>query len=263
MDEEFFFFLRGNKNLSLNTIRGLKFRIKEDYSDWTETEIKNYYFKMLDTDYSATHKRQIYYLLKYWSEYKGYKFNFKAPKQHFNIRKNAEIEDIWKLLEIVPEGRDKALIVTHCLTGLRPSELLRLKVEDIDFDKSTITIRESKTFRDRIVPIHKKASAQLKKYLAFREDDGPYVFYSNKNNPLSLSRYQYLLRKYSKEAGIKNNVTPYSIRHFFGTEFIANDGDVLTLQQILGHSQIRTTSIYCHFNQKMIKKGYDKACPEL
>jgi len=263
MKEEFYRFLRGKKNLAHGTCTRMLSRMPKGIADWDEPQIHDYYFGILDKDYSATHKRQTHYLLKYWSEFRGYKgFDYKPPKNHVSRRRNVEIEDIWKLLEVIEDTRDLALILTAFYSGARPSELINLKMEDVDFDSSTIAIRNTKTYKNRTVPIHKKAMYAIRKYLATSGNTGPYLFKTKRGDgPLKIQTYQKILRIYSEKAGIKR-VTPYNCRHSYATEFLANDGSLLALQELLGHSNVAMTSVYTHQNQKMLRKAYDKACPE-
>ncbi|NMC77084.1 MAG: site-specific integrase [Candidatus Methanofastidiosa archaeon] len=260
--QDFYRYLRGIKNLAASTSNRMLSRMPKGWTNWNENDVNEFYFKTLDKSCSSTHKRQIHYCLKYFSEFKGYHFDNKPPRVHKKCRKNVELEDVWKLLDVVDSDKYLALILTQLYTGLRPSELLALKIEDLDIDKRIITVKNTKTYRDRIVPIHKKALTILRKYLASRDDSNPHLFYSKyKKAQLNLQIYQKALREYSEKAKIKR-VTPYQIRHTFATQFIENGGDILILKNIMGHSDIKTTEGYVHENANMIKKGYDKACPE-
>lgn len=262
MKEEFYRFLRGKKNLAPGTCKRMLQIMPNNLMGWDEGQIKNYYFKMLDMEYSSTHKRHIHYVLKYYSEWKGFGFEYKPPKAHHVRRKNVEMEDVWKLLDVITDTRDLALILTHLYSGTRPSELLALKIEDLDLEHGMLTVRNTKTYMDRIIPLHKKPLTAIRKYFATFDGKGPYLFSTKKGKSgLKIQTYQKILRSYSKKAGIKR-VTPYQIRHTFATQFIENGGDVLILKSLLGHSRVSTTEIYIHENTRMIRKGYEKACPE-
>ncbi|KYC55245.1 MAG: putative tyrosine recombinase XerC-like protein [Candidatus Methanofastidiosum methylothiophilum] len=262
MEEEFYRFLRGKKNLAPGTCKRMLQLMPKGSTNWDENQVQDFYFKTLDRDYSSTHKRHVHYVLKYYSEWKGYNFDYKPPKAHHVRRKNVEMENIWKLLDVITDTRDLALILTHLYSGLRPSELLALKIEDLDLENGMLTVRNTKTYMDRIIPLHKKPLTAIRKYLSTQDKNSPYLFsIKSGNSGLKIQTYQKILRIYSKKAEIKR-VTPYMLRHTFSTQFIENGGDVLILKNLLGHSRVSTTEIYIHENPKMIRKGYDKACPE-
>lgn len=116
------------------------------------------------------------------------------------------------------------MILVHLYTGLRPSELLTLKIKDVDMEKGLLKIRDTKTFHDRLVPIHRKALNSLKRYIDSRDDECPFLFKVYRGNKdISLERYRYLLNNYCKMSGVKK-ITPYMVRHSFATCYIENEG---------------------------------------
>lgn len=261
--EEFYRYLRGSKNLSLVTVKGMVSRIPAPLTNLDNpSDLYDYYFSVLDGPTSSAHKRQIYYTLKYYCEFRGWPFQYKPPKNHLKRRGHAPIEDIWKMLDVIEEKRDKAMILVHLYTGLRPSEMLALKIKDVDMEQGLIKIRDTKTFEDRLVPAHRKAISSLKRYLESRGDECPYLFRTYRGEKkLSIERYRYLLNKYCRMAGIKR-ITPYMVRHSFATCYVENGGNIKALKEILGHRDIKTTEIYIHESEKIIKKDYDRSCPD-
>jgi len=263
LEEDFYRFLRGNKKLASSTSMNLITRLPRGWMDWSEDRLHEFYFEILDSNrHSSSSKHSAHYAIKYLCEFKGYKFDYKPPRVHHKRRQSIEPENVWKILDKIDNDRDLALILTHLYTGLRPTEILALKKEDLDLDKGTIIVKNTKTYQDRIVPIHKKPMMALRKYIAKRNDYCPSLFYSfREKTPMTLFAYRFALKKYCKKAGIRR-VTPYQLRHTFATQFIENGGDVLILKSIMGHSNIKTTEGYVHENTRMIMKGYEKACPE-
>ena len=262
-NEDFYRFLRGKKNLSTVTVKGMIGRIPNTLSNLDDPEqLYRYYFSVLDRDTSSAHKRQIHYALKYYCEYKNWEFDFKPPKQHMKRRQHSQLEDIWKLIEVIEDKRDLAIIMFHLYTGLRPSELLTLELKDVDLDHGLVKIRDTKTYMDRIVPVNRKAISILKKYLMTREDNFPLLFKSYRwDKQVSLRAYRCVLTKYCNKANL-NNITPYMIRHTFATCYVENGGNIKALKEILGHRQIKTTEIYIHESEKIVKKDYERACPD-
>lgn len=262
--EEFRRFLRGNKKLAITTSKVLVGCLPKTCFEWTQSEGKDFYFDQMDReDLSSGFKNSLHYAVKYFFEWKEWAFEYKKPRVHRARRKPVELEDIWKLLEVITDKRDLALILTHLYTGLRPSELLNLKIEDIDFMKGMLTIKNTKTYRNRQVPINKKPLLAIRRYLATRRDNNSFVFYSKlEDKKLGCSGYRHVLEKYCIAAKIPI-ICSYRIRHTFATEWIAqNNGNLLVLKDILGHSDIKQTEQYCQNNPTIIKASYDRACPE-
>ena len=249
--------------MAQSSAEGLICRLPKGWLEWPEERLHEHYFKTLDNpNLASKSKAHIYYAIKHLCEYKGMKFEYSPPKTHLRRREDVELEDVWKLLDVIKDTRDLALILTHLYTGLRPSELLNLKKEDLDIDKGLMTVKNTKTYRDRIVPLHKKPLMAIRKYYATRKDKDVHVFYSiRERGQVTTVGYRFILQKYCEMAKIKK-ITPYQLRHTFATQFLENNGDVLILKNIMGHSDIKTTEGYIHENARMIRKGYEKACPE-
>lgn len=257
---DFYTYLRAEKRLAKSTVK----RYIEAANRFKKANVSEieYYMSILDGDTSSTNKRAIYYTMKYLLEMRGEQLGLKPPKMYHKRRPNIEQENVWKILDIVDDDRDRALLLTNLYTGLRPSEVLNIKKSDVDFDNAIVKIKNTKTYHDREIPINRKALNAIKKYLATRKDDGEYLFITKHGcRRISIGRYRDLLKEYAEKANIPK-ATPYMIRHTFATLFIENDGDIKILKELLGHSQIRTTEGYVHESKKMIRKGYEKACPE-
>ncbi|MPM37222.1 Tyrosine recombinase XerD [bioreactor metagenome] len=133
--------------------------------------------------------------------------------------------------------------------GLRSSELINLKIADIDFERSSIHIRRSKYNKDRIVPLSVYMAVGLQKYLAL-EQPLTWLF----NGKLLGSTYSSkaiarVMREAVKEAGISKSVTVHSLRHSFATHLIEDGLNIITVKDLLGHSKIETTMVYLHIAQ--------------
>ena len=104
------------------------------------------------------------------------------------------------------------------------------------------------------MPLNKKTIVELKRYIFNNGVSKGKLFIMTRD------RFSKLILRYSRRLGFK--VTPYMLRHTFATLFVENNGNLLILKNIMGHSQISTTERYVHESKRMIKSGYDKACPE-
>ena len=161
-------------------------------------------------------------------------------------------------LEIIKK-RDKAILELLFSTGLRVSELTKLKTENVNLKKDEFTVR-GKGSKLRIVFLSTNAKYWLKEYLKTRQDFNPYLFISydkatNKEKELGLTcrSVQRLVQKYAKIAGITKQVTPHTMRHSYATDLLINGADIRSVQTMLGHSSITTTQIYIHVTDQQLR----------
>lgn len=209
---------------------------------------------LLNEKYSSSFKHNMYFALKWHAAMYDRPFNIKKNRLERKVRMNISLEKCWMLLEAIQEDELKLAVYLALNTGLRPSEVINLGIEDIDFDEGYLIVKRTKSYRERIVPINKKTIVEIKRYMFNNGISKGKLF------KISAERFSKLTLKYSRELGFK--VTPYMLRHTFATLFVENNGNLLILKNIMGHSQISTTERYVHESKKMIKSGYDRACPE-
>lgn len=184
-----------------------------------------------------------------------------------------EMNDLEKLLEAplskninsIINLRDKAILEVLFSTGLRVSELVNLKKEEINFKKNDLTIR-GKGNKLRIVFLSNQAIYWLRKYLEKRSDISLWLFVrhdravnnnneeKNKITPRSIQR---MIIKYAKIAGITKKITPHVLRHSFATDLLTNGADLRSVQEMLGHSSITTTQIYTHITNRQLKEIHE------
>ncbi|MFA4831512.1 MAG: tyrosine-type recombinase/integrase [Patescibacteria group bacterium] len=163
--------------------------------------------------------------------------------------------------------RDKALLELLFSTGLRVSELINLKKEDVNLKKDEFTVI-GKGRKARVVFLSEQAKYWVKKYLELRKDFNPCLFvshdkrsgnkkeikkYGNKeiiDQPLTARSVQRAVQKYARAAGITKSVTPHTLRHSYATDLLQNGADIRSVQAMLGHSSITTTQIYTHITDK-------------
>lgn len=178
------------------------------------------------------------------------------------------LEEIDKLMDIslnTPfDFRTKAMLELMYGSGLRISELVKLKLSDIDLYNNTILIH-GKGNKERIVPLGEYAKEYLEKYLDVRyqllkKKNGNYeeLFLNNHGKPITRNGFNFLLNNILKEKGINKEITPHTLRHSFATHMLDNGADLRTIQELLGHSDIVTTRIYTHVSKKTIHDNYDK-----
>ena len=196
--------------------------------------------------------------------------NIKAPKLEKKLPGILTVDEINRLLEQPSakndiEVRDKAMLELLYATGIRVTELINLKAEDVNIDLGYIVCRESG--RERIVPFGNKAKDALKEYMTnwrkdmLKDPSLSYLFVNCHGEPMSRQGFWKLLKKYGDKAGIESEITPHTLRHSFAAHLVSNGADLKSVQEMLGHSVLSTTQIYADFGGKRIKEVYDKTYP--
>ncbi len=156
--------------------------------------------------------------------------------------------------------RDLAIVMLFLQTGLRVSELVNLKLPDIDFTSREITVRQGKGRKDRVVPLVKQAEAALKAYLTVRDAQPEYdeVFIARNGTSMDQRTVRYRIQKYYKEAGIKKKASVHTLRHTFSTHQIHNGLKINQLKEVLGHRRMETTYKYVHLDRTNLRQEMEQ-----
>jgi integrase/recombinase XerD len=155
--------------------------------------------------------------------------------------------------------RDRALMETLYSTGMRRLELAHLKLYDLDTERGTVTIRQGKGKKDRVIPIGDRAAAWIEKYLRESrpqlavEPDDHTVFLSNAGEPFCLDHLSDLVRTHVDSANIGKRGACHLFRHCMATLMLENGADIRYIQQMLGHSDLKTTQIYTQVSIRQLK----------
>jgi integrase/recombinase XerD len=156
--------------------------------------------------------------------------------------------------------RDRALMETLYSTAMRRLELANLKLYDLDTERGTVTIRQGKGKRDRIIPIGERAAVWVEKYLRESrpqlvvEPDDHTVFLSNAGEPFSLDHLSALVRTHVDAANIGKRGACHMFRHVCATLMLENGADIRHIQQMLGHADIKTTQIYTQVTIRQLQR---------
>jgi len=179
-------------------------------------------------------------------------------------------DDTVKLLEAPDETdlsglRDKAMLETMYSTGIRVSELVGLNVEDIDFIGGVIRVY-GKGKKERLAPIGDKALRVIKNYLQKRNavagTSNRALFLNNRDKRRLTDRsVRNIIDKYIAVASIRNDISPHSLRHSFATHLLNRGADLRSVQELLGHANLSTTTIYTHLSTEKLKNVYDQTHP--
>lgn len=190
----------------------------------------------------------------------------KTPPREVHYLEEEEIENILsapgKLAtkNIEKQTRDIAILYMLYGTGLRVSELIKLKKSDIKIDSNQFSVI-GKGSKLRAIFATKIAREKLQAYLNQRKDNSPYLFTTVSVNwlgeHLSRNSIEDIVRTYAKLAGINKKVTPHTLRHSFATSLLKKWADIRAVQTLLWHSSITTTQIYTHVDDKYLKQVHD------
>lgn len=194
----------------------------------------------------------------------------KAPKIEKKVPEIMSPEEVIRLLE-QPTGdtpkeiRDKAMLELLYATGIRVTELITLRISDVNMQLGVILCRDRT--KERIIPFGAAARNALARYLegtrdAMLENKTSDVLFANcSGQPMSRQGFWKLIKYYAKKAGIKADITPHTLRHSFAAHLVENGADLRSVQEMLGHSDISTTQIYANMNHSHIREVYAKAHP--
>lgn len=194
-----------------------------------------------------------------------------TPKKKQHLPQVLTKEEVEKLLRSPNTGqvlglRDRAMLELMYATGLRISEIINLKLEDLHLTIGTLQTL-GKGHKERIVPVGDEAIKWVNRYLEearpklLKQKRSNYLFLNFHGNNLTRQGVWKNLKAEVKKAGIQKNITPHTLRHSFATHILENGADLRIVQELLGHADISTTQIYTHLSNKQLADIYNRAHP--
>lgn len=246
----------------------------QDTEELTDQNIEDYILNLSTKGFSVSSIlrivssiRQYYTFLLENDLNSKIKLNIISPKHEKHLPIYLSIEEVETLLntpniENYGELRDKAMLETMYSSGLRVSELVNLKLNDINFQEKMIKIL-GKGSKERIIPIGDYAMDFILLYMnkvrnLTRYKTSKYLFLNHFGKPISRQYFFKQVKKYALRSNINKNISPHTLRHSFATHLLENGADLLMVQKMLGHSNIETTQIYTQITAKRIISAYDK-----
>jgi integrase/recombinase XerD len=280
--ESFLMYLKIDLKYSKNTIfsyendldKFASFLKGKSFLNVTKEDIKNYFKVFKNSSKTLAHNLSV---LKAFYNFliieKKVKINpalaIAYPKLPKSLPNVLTYKDVDKLLDIDVKDmygvRNKVMLELLYATGLRVSELLNLKVHDVNINENVL-----KTFgkgnKERIVPFGEIAEKYLKIYLndyrnLFIKDESDYLFLSKNKRPMTRQGFFKIIKKLCTEKGIKADVSPHTLRHSFATHLLNGGADLRVIQELLGHASISTTEIYTHLSSDKKRKEYEESHP--
>ena len=196
--------------------------------------------------------------------------NLENPKLWTTLPKSIQPSEVEALLaapdRTTADGlRDAAMLELLYATGLRVSELIKVRIDDLVMDAGFLrTI--GKGSKERIVPFGDTAKAAIVDFLEKGRPEldkyaDPHLFLSRRGRPMTRQSFWMKIVRYAKEAGIRAHISPHVLRHSFATHLLENGADLRSVQMMLGHADISTTQIYTHVSRARLQRMYEQFHP--
>ncbi len=197
--------------------------------------------------------------------------NLETPRGWKRLPKTLNSADVEALLRqpdpATPLGlRDRAMLELLYATGLRVSELVGLKLQDINLERGFLIVL-GKGAKERAVPMGDAAVASLRKYLdaarpsLLNGEDSEHLFISSRRRSITRQMFWERIKLHARAAGVRQDISPHTLRHSFATHLLDNGADLRAVQAMLGHSDISTTQIYTHVSRERLKRIHEKHHP--
>lgn len=253
-------------------------KIKKNYKELTKDDIDNFIKELKEnnkSDKTIAHNistlRSFYKFLLITNNINNNPLeNIILPKLSKKLPNVLSIEDVDKLLDIKLVDnysyRNKAMLELMYATGLRVSELVNLKVQDISLDDCLVRTM-GKGSKERIIPFGDIALDALDKYIHQYRDSflkteiNDYLFLNNHGKKMTRQGFFKMLKKEAKFKNINVEFSPHTLRHSFATHLLSGGADLRSIQEMLGHSSLSTTQIYTHISREELKKKYQQTHP--
>ena len=197
--------------------------------------------------------------------------NLETPRVWHTLPEYLTTEEVEALLsepdlESLHGIRDRAMLEVLYATGLRVSELVGLKMGEMNLEMGILQ-PVGKGNKQRTVPMGESALGYLQTYLTearphfLKGGTSRYVFLTQQTGPMSRQYFWMLLKRYAKALGRGGKLSPHTLRHSFATHLLENDADLRAIQMMLGHADISTTEIYTHVTKHRLKEVYNRTHP--
>lgn len=290
--EEYLIHLKIERNLADNSVESyqrdilqyINFLEKQKISDWNNVDryVVVLFLQQLKEQGKSNNSiiRMTSSLRQYHQFIRQEKITTDDPMQYVDTPKKSEVlpkvlsmSQVDKLLttpdsETIIGLRDRAILEVMYATGLRISELVHLRMDELHLTMGFIQT-VGKGNKERIIPIGGEAVKWLNEYLEDSRpifesrgaEESPYVFLNSRGKGLSRQGVWKNLKIIVQKSGIKQNVTPHMLRHSFATHLLENGADLRIVQELLGHSDISTTQIYTHITKARMKNVYEQYHP--
>ncbi len=244
------------RNYSKKTIKSYlfsvnKFLIFAENKGINQETLKEYCIKDLENKNPSSVAKNLFAIKFFFENIIHERINLPTIKRNKTLPEILTIEEIRRLINSTSNEKHKIIIKLLYGCGLRVSEIINLKKQDINFKENLIHIKLAKGKKDRFIRIPFSISEELSAYIKLL--GGEILSPSNRGGKLTTATIQAILKNCAKKAGIKKRVYPHLLRHSFATHLLEQGTDLRLIQKLLGHSDIKTTQIYTQISQASIK----------
>lgn len=287
--ESFLAFLSVEKGLAKNSLVSYRFDLgkylvylsnlgKNDLSEVTHENVTDFLFYLKDKGLEATsiarHLATLRGLHHHWVREGKLKTDVTDRVDSLKLWKRLpdflSVEEVERLLAVpdihADQGiRDRTALELLYATGMRVSELVTLKTQQLDLTVGIIRVI-GKGSKERFVPVGKQAQKWLQRYLTavrprIDKKKSPDLFLTNRGKGMTRQNFWTLLKRYLRQCRIQKHVTPHTLRHSFATHLLERGADLRVVQELLGHVDISTTQIYTHLETSRLKKIHEQFHP--
>lgn len=193
-----------------------------------------------------------YYLEKVLGKEKEYYYGIDRPRKGRSLPKVISEEEVIRMIRRTKNLKHQCVIALLYSGGLRRGELLNIRKEDIQLERQQIFIQAAKGKKDRVVPLSNRMKGALKQYLSVYRPNY-WLFEGPGRKQYSATSVSVIVKRAGKVAGVAQTVTPHMLRHSFATHLMEQGTDTRFIQELLGHSSLKTTAIYEHVSSKNLQ----------
>ncbi len=214
-------------------------------------------FLLRYADKSRSSIRSAYFALKFFYEnvlMQQFDESIPLAKNKGKLPVVLNKEEINNMFEATLNLKHRLVLMFLYYTGMRLSEIISLKWEDIDFQRNTIHLKIAKGEKERVIFLHEKLKIFIE-YFGLKKEG--FVFISNLYKKYDKRTIQMIVANSAKKADIQKRITPHTLRHSFATHLLEGGADLRQIQSLLGHKNLQTTQIYTHISNKNINKLAD------
>ena len=244
------------RNFSKKTVKSYINSVSKflDYTknrELSQQAVKDYIQMRIQNKEPSSVAHDIFAITFFFKNILNQEINIPRPKRNKKIPEILTREEIKSMIIATSNIKHKLILKMIYGCGLRVSEIVNLKKEDINFNECLIHVCLAKGKKDRFVKIPDSLKDELQNYCAISQEEE--LFPSQRGGKLTTATIQAIVDQSAKKSGVTKEVYPHLLRHSFATHLLENGTDLRIIQKILGHSDIKTTQIYTQISQQSIK----------